>query len=344
MKINDKIEVLDKKILALKGDQSIGLADGKMGQCIYFYCISRISGNKKYRQKAESLIGGMFEQIKNTKVYDIKNGLSGLGLGIDYLMKNKYAEGNVNDVLEEVDNALFRQICNPEKFNDGDISLQLQLIYYFTVRLETQKNNSENECLFREVVMDAINFISERIYSFFSDELRTFNMENPSVMSLLSLSQCDKLYKEKIGNILKDISFNTLSKIPVLHANRLYLLYAMDKINKKMETKGWDEHIKLLARESDIENIIENELADNIYFSNGLPAIYLILSDLRDYYSSDQINKYKGLIIHRIENSPLWNRLIDDEYYLKQNNGLYSGYTGTSLLLHKHYKDENRLN
>ena len=342
-KLKKTIEILNTKIFDDKGDSSIGLADGRMGLCIYFYYISRMRKSKEYTQKAESLMESIFEQIMQTKVFDIKNGLAGIGLGIDYLIENKFVEGNVNTILKEVDDELFRYLCNHDKLNNNDILLQLQLIYYFLIRLKKQNKNSENEYLFREVIINAINFLSEKIYSFFLDEPASFSIENPSILTLLVLSKCYELYKEKIGRILKDISFCTLSKIPVLHSNRLYLLYTMDKVNKKIETKGWKEHIKLLARESDIEYIIENELADDLYFSNGLSAIYYILSGLEVYFSPEQICKYKNLIINKIEGSPLWKRLIDDEVYLKLNNGLFSGYKGVSLLLHKHYKDENRL-
>ena len=344
MKLNSKIEILNTMLFDIKDDASIGLADGKIGQCIYFYYISRLLKNKDYNQKAELLTDEIFKQVMKLKVYDIKTGLAGIGLGIDYLIENTFIEGDINDILGNVDDVLFKQLCNPDKLYNSDISLQLQLIYYFMVRLKKQKRNSENEYFFREAVFDAINFISEKIHPFFLDEQLSFNMENTSVLSLLTLSKCDELYKEKIGRILKDISSCVLSKMPVLHANRLYLLYAMDRVNKKMETKGWNEHIKLLVRETDIECIIENELADELLFSNGLSAIYFLLSGLEDYFSSDLICKYKNLIIYKIENSPIWSTLLDDVDYLKQKYGLFSGYTGLSLLLHKHYNDENRFN
>jgi len=345
MKLSNIIETLDKKVIEFGGDNySIGLADGKLGHCVYYYYTGRVLYNKEYTQMAESLTGEIFEQISKTKLIDIKNGLAGIGLGIDYLLENKYAEGNTNDILKDVDDELFKQICNPEKPSNNDISLQLQLIYYFTIRLKKQNKNSENEYLFRDAVINAINFISDKIYSLFLEEPLSFNLENTSILSLLGLSQCDELYKDKISRILKEMSSCALSKIPVLHANRLYLLYAMYRINKKIETKGWDEHIKLLARESNIEHIIENELADDIYFSNGLPAIYFLLSNLGDYFSSNQIYNYKELIINKIENSPKWEKLLNNEDYLKQKSGLFSGYKGTSILLHKHYKDENRFN
>ena len=344
MKLKNTIEALNTRVFDYKGGDTIGLAYGKMGLCIYFYYISRMCKSKEYNQKAELLMDGVFEQVANMKVYDIKAGLAGIALGFDFLVENEYVKGDINDILEDVDDILFKQICNPEKKGNDDISLQLQLIYYFTVRLKKQNKNSENEYFFREAIIDAINFISEKIYSLFLEEPISFSMENTSIMSLLVLSHCSEFCKDKISRILKDISFCSLSKIPVLNSNRLYLLYAMDKVNKKIETKGWDEHIKLLAKVTDVEYIIEKELADELFFSDGLPAIYFLISELRNYFSYDHICKYKNLIINKIENSPEWNALLSNEDYLKLKSGLFSGYTGTSLLLHKHYNDENRFN
>ena len=344
MKSGNKIDVLNKKILDYKGAITNGLADGKMGQCIYFYYIGRMCNNKEYSQKADLMMSEILDNVDKIRMHDLKTGFAGIGLGVDYLVENKYVEGDINDILEDVDNALFKQICNPEKSGNSDVFFQLQLIYYFIVRLKKQTKNSENEYFFREAVINAINYVSEKIYSLFSEEPLSFSMDNPSILSLLTLSQCGELYKDKTNRILKEISFCTLSRIPVLHSDRLYLLYAMDRVNKKIETKGWSEHIKLLARETNVEYIIENELAYNLYFSNGLSAIYFLLSGLGDYFSSDQIFKYKSLIIDKIENHQVWNKLLNDEDYLRRRCGLFSGYTGVSLLLHKHYNDENRLN
>ena len=344
MGIIGKIEALDKKVFDLKGDFSIGLADGKMGQCVYFYYAGRMTNNKEYTQKSEVLMGEILEQTGKSKVYDIKDGIAGIGLAVDYLMKNRFVNGNINEVLNDIDNELFRQICKPIEFGNNDYSLQLQLVYYFIVRLKDQKKNSENEYCFKEAIINGINYISGKINQNFPDETASFKMENPLMQLLLVISQCDELYKDKISIILKDISLHILSKIPVLHANRLFLLYAMDKVNKKIATKGWDEHIKLLARETNIEYVIENELSDEIFFADGLPAIYFLFSGLGDYFSLDQINKDKRHIIDKIETSPKWGKLLDDESYLKYKSGLFSGYLGTSILLQKHYKDENRLN
>ena len=209
MRLRNNIELMDAKTFDSRKDRSIGLADGRMGQCIYFYHIGRLLNSKDYSQKAELMIDEIFNQVVTLKMFDINAGLAGIALGLEYLVDNKYVDGNINEILRDVDDILFKQICNPE-------------------------------------------------------------------------------------------------------------------------------------RELDIEHIIEEELVDNLFFSNGLCGIYFLLSGLGDFYSKEQICRYKNLIATRIEKSSIWNRLLDNEDYLLLNNGLFSGYTGLSLLLHKRtYSNSN---
>ncbi|GHU91933.1 hypothetical protein FACS1894155_12030 [Bacteroidia bacterium] len=303
--------------------------------------MSRLSGNSTYNLYAEQLIDDIIAGIGNTKNYNIEQGLAGIGLGIDYLIENDHVKGNNNEVLEDIDNALFKQTCYPDIYDNMSISLQLQFLYYFIVRLKKQNADGKNEFLFRELIIHAVNVISERINSELFEEQGIFDIKYPLPQYLFVAGACIKLYKDKVYRMLKEISPYILSKIPTLHANRLYLLYSMSKINSKLEIEKWDNHIKMLARETDIDFIIENELVGNIFFSDGLPAIYMFLSELPEYFGKQEVTTYKNKIVNKIEDSSVWKILLENEKYLKRKCGLFSGYPGTSILIQKHYKSEN---
>lgn len=344
MKLYDTIGLLDKRIFDAREKNAIGLANGKMGCCIYFYYMGRITGNQEYTQMAGLLIDEVFACIDDIALFDIKNGLSGIGLSIHFLINNQFVKGDSNEILKDVDNLLFKQLCDSDKFDKEDLLLQLQLLYYFNVRYEKQKKNSENEYLFKEIIINTVNNLAEKIHLFFSEEPFSFHLENPLILFLLTLNQCYDVYKEKTVKILNEISFDLLSKIPYVHANKLYLLYAMNRINRQVEMEHWGNHIRLLAKETNIEHIIDHELAVNISFSNGLTAIFMLFLDLTDLFSQKQVAKHKKKIINKIEHNPVWRKLFNDEDYLKQNSGLFSGYLGASMLLQKFRNDENRFN
>ncbi|MBF0576026.1 lanthionine synthetase LanC family protein [Dysgonomonas sp. GY617] len=82
-------DTLNKKLIAsLNSENNLGLATGKMGYCLYFYVLSRKLNNKEYQDTAEKLLDEIFDNIQMVSGIDVKNGLAGIGLGIDYLIKN----------------------------------------------------------------------------------------------------------------------------------------------------------------------------------------------------------------------------------------------------------------
>lgn len=85
-----------------------GLAKGKMGIAVFMYHYARFSGNKAYEKFAGNLIDQIYDDINSSTPIDFENGLTGIGWGIIYLIKNGFIKGDLNDVLEEIDNAIGR--------------------------------------------------------------------------------------------------------------------------------------------------------------------------------------------------------------------------------------------
>lgn len=338
--IIETIQILDKKLENIE-TPPLGLLFGKAGFGLYFYLKSKYTGSKEYEHIADKLIDDIISNIDKLKLYDIKNGLAGVGLGIDFLIDNKFVEGDSNRILSDIDTELFKQLSFPTNSEKLDFSSQLQILYYFIIRLKKQKQGSEQEWFFKELIIRTINCLNEKVSSDIYDEPLTFNVDYLLPQYLFLLSCCMDLYREKIYQLVKELSIFLLSKLPLLHSNRLYLLWAISMINKNIGMKDLESHCLLLRRELDIKKIINEELLSrNIYFSDGFPTIYLLMNSLQDYFSQSEIEKYKMEIINKIVQSPEWDYLVEDENYFKMRSGLFNGYFGTSLLL-QYY--ENRL-
>ena len=334
--ITEKIKVLDDKIKQAE-IASLGLSSGKTGFCLYFYLKSRLTGNKEYEQIAGKFIEDLISNIDNLKQYDIKNGLAGVGLGIDFLINNKFVKGDSNQVLSDVDSELFKQLSYITNNAKLDFSVQLQILYYFIARLRKQKSGSEQEWLIRELIIQTINNLCEKMSFDIYDESLTFSVDYLLPQYLFVLSRSMDLCKDKINKIIRELSVFLLSKLPLLHCNRLYLLWSINELNKHTGMKDLESHCHLLYRELDMTKIINEEiLSRNIYFSDGFPAIYLLICKLQDYFSEIEIEQYKLAIIDKIIQSPEWEYLIKAGEYFKMRNGLLNGYCGTSLLLHYH--------
>jgi lantibiotic modifying enzyme len=120
---------LNSKIEATLDNQRLlpGLGYGKMGLCVHFYRLARSESNEKYGKIAERLLDEVFEDIGTVKLIDIENGLAGIGLGISYLIRNGYVQGDENHILRDVDDEIFKQISSPKPTNE-DVRLQIQIL------------------------------------------------------------------------------------------------------------------------------------------------------------------------------------------------------------------------
>jgi lantibiotic modifying enzyme len=118
---------------------SLGLMRGKMGYSIFFYHASKFTNNEQYINVADRLLDSVCKGVNERYTSDIVNGLAGIGLGIDYLIKQKYIDGNINDVLEKIDIPIFKTISFQENKLPLDFRLKIQLLYYCCIRLKDQK-------------------------------------------------------------------------------------------------------------------------------------------------------------------------------------------------------------
>lgn len=110
--MNTTIHILNGTLISSLNDTDIplGLADGKMGICIYFYILSRYEKNKEYENIAENILDEIFKNIDKTTSIDVRTGITGIGLGITYLIKNKHVDGNINIILKDIDDTVFKNI------------------------------------------------------------------------------------------------------------------------------------------------------------------------------------------------------------------------------------------
>lgn len=117
-----------------------GLYKGKMGIILYLYCYSKLTGNEIYRDFAGEMLDVVLRDA-NSLQNDFENGLTGIGWAINYLLKNNLLEGDVNEVLQNVDKRVFSEVrCNPE------ISIFGQGLYLL-LRIEDNKDlESEIPC------------------------------------------------------------------------------------------------------------------------------------------------------------------------------------------------------
>ena len=319
-------------IISSQQDVQLGLFEGKTGWAIYFYEMSRLIGDENLEYIAVRLINEICIKAQSVNSMDLRNGIAGIGLGISYLFREKFIVGDINKILSDIDDKLFKELSSTTLYRNTDLHSVVHMIFYIIDRLERLKNNSENEYLFKELLIYSINELYDNLKKNHLEEPLFYSLEFllPQLLFLFSKILRLNFYNNRVMKIIGEMTYFIFSFLPRLNSHRLYLLWAIDTLNKEFyDNKDWEKYKKLLYGQIDINEIFNHELHSyNIFFNEGYPSIYIFLLRLRRYFTNENLFQCRRLLLDKVINSQSRNDLI-------ANNGLYNGYCGTYLTLKK---------
>ena len=329
--------LIDKLLLSNLNKYPVSLFHGKMGLSIYLYHLSKIEFNPEYQLKAEQLLDQiLLHDLSPNHSIDVEDGLAGIGLGVTYLIKNGFVAGDLNKLLEVIDNEIYRRIAfsaNPAQFSSIQL---LHLIGYVYVRLKDQ-TYTHLQTLYQDIIIKILNMLYAHIDDEFLNESYTFSVYHyqlPVLLWIISKLLETGFYNEKIYRILDELQFRILSRFPLLHSNRLFLLWGMLNLMPYLNNTSWNNYIQMLYREIRLEEILENEMKGrNIFISNGLSAVYILLHSINNNFPDYQIPFDPQTIYTKIQNSDAWNALIERDYFYDIHHGLLNGFPGVQLVL-----------
>lgn len=109
--------------------KDIGLLEGRMGILITFYELSKELNDEIYSAYAGELLDQVFTTIHNQFPVGFESGLSGIGWGIEYLIQNKFVEGDGLEICEEIDSNLMN--VDPRRMNDFSFDNGLHGILHY---------------------------------------------------------------------------------------------------------------------------------------------------------------------------------------------------------------------
>lgn len=107
----------------------IGLYHGKMGIVIAFCRYARFAQKPIYDDFAGELLDEVCSSIHAGTSYDFENGLAGIGWGIEYLLQNRFMEGDSNVVLRNINEHIMKY--DVRRMADESVEEGLTGIYYY---------------------------------------------------------------------------------------------------------------------------------------------------------------------------------------------------------------------
>lgn len=134
-------QIADHLIINSSFLKNLGLFHGKMGIVLFFMHYARYTGNAIYEEYAGDLLDEIFEDIHAGITLDFENGLSGIGWGLLYLLKNHFVEGDSDEVLFDIDQRMME--INLSRVVDKSVERGLGgYLYYLLERLSVVSEHS----------------------------------------------------------------------------------------------------------------------------------------------------------------------------------------------------------
>lgn len=189
---NSLIESIEKDEIPMNSD---GLLDGKMGVIVFLFHYARIQQDEFYANIADNLLDSVLANINIHTSIDYSSGLSGIGTAIEYLFRNGFISGDMDDVLSEVDEIFEKMVYQ----NEMDMSLEYGLcgwMRYLRFRLIDRNDGNMGNHFSRneQSLSNLLDFLENKkeISKVYQDDL---------IIELCELKKYD-LYPTRINSIL----------------------------------------------------------------------------------------------------------------------------------------------
>lgn len=277
-----------------------GLMHGNTGLCIFFYHLARQTNNPEFEQVADVLLEKVFANLSTSAPADFENGLAGIGWGIEYLVQNNFAEGNTDEILEEVDNKVFRAL-NEDNHSSFELGNGLTgYLFYLVNRLQHKKAPFQMvNRINRELLILTINKIDELVTARFPSIIREmhFDLFWRFPVMLFGLTEAFKLniYNGKISSIIMQWLPYFEAYIPSLHINRLFLAVALRQIGYQVPCERLEKQAQILLFATDFE-VLKTEADPNILnIRYGWPGVLWLLNMASKQIPADWPNH--GLVV-----------------------------------------------
>lgn len=104
------INAYKKKEIEDVGTNEVG--HPQMGEVIALYILEQQYPENGFADKADKLLDKIFANVSPSTPVCIENGLLGIGCGLIWLLRNKFVDGNEDDVISEIDRSLIHHLIH----------------------------------------------------------------------------------------------------------------------------------------------------------------------------------------------------------------------------------------
>lgn len=125
-------------ILHSRDITDVGLFYGKLGIALVLFKYAKHNKSRAIQLLAESLIEEVLHSLSEKMSLEMSSGLCGIGWGVEFLIQNRYMEGDSLDVCEVIDKKML--IENPVYIEDVSLETGLEgKLHYILAHIQGTK-------------------------------------------------------------------------------------------------------------------------------------------------------------------------------------------------------------
>jgi hypothetical protein len=253
----------------------IGLFSGDMGVCFSLYLMNRSFKDEEVENIADELLDKVIVTITQMNDLSFDTGLSGIGWAINCLHANGCIEGDIDDILYNIDAAIYKSLYEQDRILSGDLVKGLiGFLVYFLYRLKNAENNTDGiqcsilEAGFRMVVDKLESCTTSRFASIQNDLYPTIISDFPILFFCLGEAMRMGIYREKIESLMNTWCYQLTGALPFLSVNRLALANSLAYVNKELNNQRLDAYVDTLFYSINF-NDFSHDIEKSNLFLNG---------------------------------------------------------------------------
>lgn len=156
-------EVYYKVLLNCNSMEDLGIAEGRMGAILFLAAYAHYRKEEMGDELAGILMDQLYEKLSVAMPLNWTDGLYGIAYAITWLIANGFMEGNVSEVLSDIDARIMER--DPLRMTDYSWEYGLAgLLFYVLFRLKYEHENKQDQRLpFDSDYLEALEKVSRRV-------------------------------------------------------------------------------------------------------------------------------------------------------------------------------------
>lgn len=161
---SDEEKKINSLFLSANFLENLGVANGKMGIVLYFFCQYRQKRNSLYEDFAFELLEEIDGAINDRTWLGFRYGLCGIGWGIEFLVRERYI-GVEEDICARFEHRIFQSILYDRYHGVGIADGLCGILLYLVARIESSLilPDSDRMFLIKKSIIYALDKLSNEI-------------------------------------------------------------------------------------------------------------------------------------------------------------------------------------